>query len=67
MTRTIKHGIHKAKHSAGYIQCYHTSYEVKIINANIKHTIRRNKIIQGGLAKVRPTLLVTFECVGKIQ
>ena len=23
--------------------------------------------IQGGPAKVRPTLLVTFECVGKIQ
>jgi len=25
------------------------------------------RYIQGGPAKVRPTLLVTFECVGKIQ
>ena len=25
-----------------------------------------NRHVQGGPAKVRPTLLVTFECVGKI-
>ena len=27
----------------------------------------RRQYIQGGPAKVRPTLLVTFECIGKIQ
>jgi len=32
------------------------------------HSIRLfNGILQGGPAQVKPTLLVTYECAGKIQ
>jgi len=36
---------------------------------NMKYMVQlfMGSTIQGGPAKVRPTLLVTFKCVGKIQ
>jgi len=45
-----------------YCKCVSIQHYVAALLVRIKI-----HIIQGGPAKVRPTLLVTFECVGKIQ
>ena len=41
--------------------------EVQVHVLPLTHPLTDGNLLQGGPAKVKPTLLVTFECAGKIQ